>query len=1467
MKKLLKIVIIGIIAFVVLGSVASGIWALVNKERPDKYKSSSVSFKYYNTANKLKKEKLKYKYSRDHNSYYSLNEDFAGLPVRDSGDWEFYGYSDTENASHNTVYVNSAGVPVATANKLDVSKAEGKKIYANAYTNLSIPDWRTLEDKTLYPTWRRPYLQFFYLDSKNEIVTDGAYLYKTKGKKGSEREQKEALSSKYLPIPNNDSGIPMIFKGYFDAETGGTLCADKNGLVIAEESYLEGRTLYPQFERVNFVLQLNTQCYFESGDKVEAMNTSVTKKFDIFYGETLEFEPGVPNLTEGYVFLGWYLADIKYSSRDIDAVFTMVADDKGKFIENMSVFNDNYKRYIVDEKGQSFSNQEFYKNEYYVNVYPLVGIRTYDVSLKYNNGDDEIFKVLKIRHDISVTPELIRNSLESLPAQQYYTFNYWALDPIGENPLQSETLTGDLTLYAQWTPVDITFEYERNGGTFASGEGASVSIKYGEAVTGISFNISKNNYSFLGWYSSLENGVKYSDQTGLLSNKRVLNEDNYVIVNNKVKLYAVYEPQTVAVEFHSNYPDISPLDAEEFTRQIVVVEALPQPEGWGDAYLEFSHYKDQSGKVVNKVEEESVLYAVWKAKIKFITGTQTSINDIVLDADAALGLPAVQRDGYTFDGWYYDSIFNTKCTLTKMPAYGFTLYANWVPKTYSIVFDCDGICELDPISGNYQSEILTPPNPKCAHYKFGGWYKDKEYTESYIFSFMPLNGDTVYVKWIPIMVDIAFETNGGPSLEDCSVLEGSVIEEPVIAKRGYLFEGWYTDAEFNNLFDFDSEILISLTLYANWERDSFELSFNVDGDTDIYPSAIYLFQESLTDAAPETSPEKADFEFIGWYELGSETPYAFEKMTYHDLVLFARWQPVYVSLYVDYNGGNGAQNRYDVARGQAPAEPKSPYLAGYSFKGWYTTEELIEPFDFNAAILENKTIYASWALNNEGIPIANYGDIQANLNNADDTFYLKNDIDCGGVVLSEPLINTFFGVLEGNHYKIFNLSFNAEKGIALIRQNSGTIRNLTLEISDSEVNYPDDNITYNVSALVTLNEGNILNCNTSGKINITAQANIKVGGIVSRNLSAGSIVGCASALEIIISSSKNGTKYIGGIAGENEGNITEQHYTGKISFTSEHYNGDRVYIGGIAGYSYASGEISHNTLSGGDITFRGKSMASMAFDGYLGGIAGYSASPISYCSIVDAKIDTAFDLAGSGGGSINIYIGGIVAFSTANISRCSAAGDISFANTSGFTGINLYAAGLVGTAFVQQGGGLLKISHSYTNINITSNNANTSYAGGIAGSASENTQIQNCYSEGSIELRGFLGGLVAVSKGEIKNSYSISSLKATGEDSVVGGLAASLSGSITNSFFDGSFSYSQGNIGLISGQTTSNSVISDTYYNIDLLEGDYDVSNGITEDNEAIKSSYFIFYLLGWDSSVWSLGTTNHPFLLEEKQL
>lgn len=125
------------------------------------------------------------------------------------------------------------------------------------------------------------------------------------------------------------------------------------------------------------------------------------------------------------------------------------------------------------------------------------------------------------------------------------------------------------------------------------------------------------------------------------------------------------------------------------------------------------------------------------------------------------------------------------------------------------------------------------------------------------------SGDAIYI--------VKFETNGGSRINDDLVEIGGKVSKPTDpTKDGYTFVNWYSDAELNTEYDFDSIVPNDITLYAKWEISDYNIiegdgqQYQIDKDNDITfkfnaPSSLFengekiYIDDQLVDSSNYTS--------------------------------------------------------------------------------------------------------------------------------------------------------------------------------------------------------------------------------------------------------------------------------------------------------------------------------------------------------------------------------------------------------------------------------------------------------------------------------------------------------------------------------------------------------------------------------------------------------------------------------------
>ena len=153
-----------------------------------------------------------------------------------------------------------------------------------------------------------------------------------------------------------------------------------------------------------------------------------------------------------------------------------------------------------------------------------------------------------------------------------------------------------------------------------------------------------------------------------------------------------------------------------------------------------------------------------------------------------------------------------------------------------------------------------------------------------------------------VMYSVAFETGvGGGTLPDVSVMNGKTIAKPDDPVReGYIFLGWYADAEYQKLYNFETESVTGNTkLYARWMptapgRTEYEIGFDLNYEGAESVASIRTIGGKLYNV---TTPQREGYDFGGWWVSPYNDP---DKLSYacnadtvfeENLTLYAKWLP------------------------------------------------------------------------------------------------------------------------------------------------------------------------------------------------------------------------------------------------------------------------------------------------------------------------------------------------------------------------------------------------------------------------------------------------------------------------------------------------------------------------------------------------------------------------------------------------
>ena len=161
------------------------------------------------------------------------------------------------------------------------------------------------------------------------------------------------------------------------------------------------------------------------------------------------------------------------------------------------------------------------------------------------------------------------------------------------------------------------------------------------------------------------------------------------------------------------------------------------------------------------------------------------------------------------------------------------------------------------------------------------------------------------------------------------------------ATPGYTFGGW--NKADGTAWDYASDkVTDNITLYAKWAANTYTITFDTAGGSEIAP----ITQDYGTVITAPEAPTREGYTFIGW---DKEIP---TTMPAENMTVTAQWEINQYTITFDTNGGSGiAPITQDY--GTEITAPDNPTRKGYTFKGW--DKEIPETMPE-----ENITVKAKW---------------------------------------------------------------------------------------------------------------------------------------------------------------------------------------------------------------------------------------------------------------------------------------------------------------------------------------------------------------------------------------------------------------------------------------------------------------------------------------------------------------------------
>ena len=507
-------------------------------------------------------------------------------------------------------------------------------------------------------------------------------------------------------LTQTDNLSSEFFNDHISGDASYTVTFNPNGGTLPSGSY--ATTSWSSFSGVSGGWQqvgensweINNQGYFIEGEQFETI--------EVVFNASKSFSVTV------YMYCDMYGEDAEVAAYELNSASNIVAIAKGN--------SSNSYTYSIPQGISRLYFDLWVKNVQYVQGSYYFTIPTFQENTK------------------TVTYGSTYGTMPT-PTRSGYDFLGWYTSSSGGTKKTSSStynISGNSTLYAQWSVKSYTVTFNPNGGILPSSLYASINFNNLIGNTSDGTDIQES-----GIYSYSSNAYGNSDYFAIA----------------RIEFYVVKSfTLNFTLESFSRSGDsgmcgfgVSELDSDDsFMNNPYYVASEESIDA--SYYLSVGTHWIYIAHLVSQYSG----YSYGCFTIENIPSFTESSRVIVYGANYGI-LPTPSRSGYNFNGWWTSSSGGNQisATTTYNFAYNTSIYAHWTAKTYTLNFNANG-GSVSPTSKSvtYNSRYGTLPTPTRANYTFGGWWTSSSGGNQISSSLTYSNSysTTVYAHWTPITI-------------------------------------------------------------------------------------------------------------------------------------------------------------------------------------------------------------------------------------------------------------------------------------------------------------------------------------------------------------------------------------------------------------------------------------------------------------------------------------------------------------------------------------------------------------------------------------------------------------------------------------------------------------------------------------------------------------------------------------------
>ena len=546
----------------------------------------------------------------------------------------------------------------------------------------------------------------------------------------------------------------------------------------------------------------------------------------------------------------------------------------------------------------------------------------------------------------------------------------------------------------------ILVSFETNSNTAL----APVALFENSALTVLP-TVEKEGYFFENWYADEALTIKYDIATMLSANTTIY--AGYVAEADASPLFGHYKGYNVyGLNFANRESELTIdavgrisglFDGSEFNAEIVNYDAETGIVSWKkvdsdtvgqmiyDPTSKTFALKSSSPQEVLSISTDFYVFTSCQetavpSVIAFYQGNSLSIKLVEFVIDGSATKTVLIKDNKIYPNVTYTSLFTENPSVANMKGISDVVVRDAENNILVAAgFNGSKLVDLDSAYGVYtnaENTIKISGLGKIALNDVEGTYViDDEVVKATIdgvYYHITLNKENgTYTYEVP-MATVTYEEVEGTACEDVEVnLTMPVGELPTTRREGYVFMGWYDNAEYTGSPVTAKYVIneMNVTLYAKWLAEV-TLTINTNEGTAIAP---IITPATLPIESP-AEPTREGYRFDGYFcETTFENAFAFADGITEDTTIYVKWVKVWN---VTINPNNGEEATVVVVDENTNYSIPSFVNPGSVLQGWFTTETFADGSEYvnGSAITADVTVYAKWEAGKYANDAANYID-------------------------------------------------------------------------------------------------------------------------------------------------------------------------------------------------------------------------------------------------------------------------------------------------------------------------------------------------------------------------------------------------------------------------------------------------------------------------------------------------------------